>query len=174
MATWIHREGGGGGVKLTRIYVARWLSGYEDKYSAVKPQTTVAAHCELLKLARQLAKSQSNRIDFRRSFWVQSSREARRRISRSAAGNCWPHRISLENGRTLRASTCRVTTLKYVVNCKKYRDQVLLEKFHLNGGSRRIRLKTPKLSTTAHTYVESVPRSGVFLLRVLSLPVHHY
>ena len=61
--------------------MARWLSGYAGKYSAVKPLTTVAAHCKLLKPARQLAKSQSNRIDFRRSFWVQSSREARRCIS---------------------------------------------------------------------------------------------
>ena len=52
------------------IYVGRWLSGYAGKYSAVKPLTTVVAHCKLLKLARQLAKSQSNRIDFRRSFWV--------------------------------------------------------------------------------------------------------
>ena len=61
--------------------MARWLSGYAGKSSAVKPLTTVAAHCKLLKLARQLAKSQSNRIDFRRSFWVQSSREVRRCIS---------------------------------------------------------------------------------------------
>ena len=68
--------------------MGRWLSGYAGKYSAVKPLTTVAAHCKLLKLARQLAKSQSNRIDFRRSFWVQSSRERAGAFPQSAAANC--------------------------------------------------------------------------------------